>query len=430
MSRIYLQTAGPHDWQWHLARPNRHWKHGASSMALADAWEEASPSWPPAVQDALAKSHTLRDLELLLALPEHEVPLPGGSRASQTDLLVFAQSPEVGLVVIAVEGKCEEPFGDQTVADWRAQGGGREERLAYLLQVLRLSDNDALGHVRYQLVHRTASALIEARRFGAKHAVMLVHSFSSRDSWFDDFADFAALFGVDAQKDTCIDCSEVDGINLRLAWVSDAVPLINDALALKLGHRFDRAFAYARDLHRFHDRKETEIPYISHLMGVASIVLEDGGNENEAIAALLHDAVEDQGGAPVLKDIRHQFGDDVAAIVSACSDTDVTPKPPWRNRKAAYIEHLGDPKLPDGAVRVSLADKLHNARSILFDLRAGQDVFARFSAPVDDQLWYYRTLAETFSKLTDSPMVASLASVVDEIEADLRAAKAPARPAL
>ena len=182
-----------------------------------------------------------------------------------------------------------------------------------------------------------------------------------------------------------------------------------------LGPRLDAAFALARELHATQRRKKTEIPYVAHLLGVASLVLDDGGDEDEAIAALLHDAVEDQGGAPTLALIRERFGPRVAAIVAACSDTDVVPKPPWRARKEAYVAHLGDPDLPDGALRVSLADKVHNARAILFDLRAGHDVFARFSAPRDEQLWYYGALAAAFAELTDSPMVAELQRVVNEL---------------
>jgi len=150
-------------------------------------------------------------------------------------------------------------------------------------------------------------------------------------------------------------------------------------------------------------------------MAVAALVIEDGGDEDETIAALLHDAVEDQGGAPTLALIRARFGPRVAAIVEACSDTDETPKPPWRQRKAAYLAHLRDPALPEGALRVSLADKLHNARAIRADLRAGHDVFARFNAPREDQAWYYDALATTFAERAPGPMAAELRRVVDEV---------------
>ena len=150
-------------------------------------------------------------------------------------------------------------------------------------------------------------------------------------------------------------------------------------------------------------------------MAVAALVIEDGGDEDEAVAALLHDAVEDQGGAPTLALIRERFGTRVADIVEACSDTDETPKPPWRERKAAHLAHLRDPALPDGAMRVSLADKLHNARAILGDLRAGRDVFARFNAPREDQAWYYDALATTFAERAPGPMATELRRVVDEV---------------
>lgn len=149
-------------------------------------------------------------------------------------------------------------------------------------------------------------------------------------------------------------------------------------------------------------------------MAVAALVIEDGGDEDEAVAALLHDAVEDQGGAATLARIRERFGPRVAAIVEACSDTQEQPKPPWRARKEAYIAHLDGPGLPDGALRVSLADKLHNARAILADLRDGRDVFAHLNAPREEQAWYYDALATVFEERTRSPMAAELRRVVDE----------------
>jgi hypothetical protein len=413
MSRIYLPTTGSHEWQWLLARPHTHWKHGASAMALADAWEYAEP-WPPQVAAALATNPDLAGLELLLALPEHTVPLPGGATASQTDPFVLARSAAGDVVAIAIEGKTEEPFGEQTVAEWRLEeSAGRDARLAHLLEVLGLADDQRLKDVRYQLLHRTASAIIEARRFGARHAVMLVHSFSATGSWFDDFADFAKLYDLSVGVGQIAPAREFQDVELHLGWVSDTPRPLDPTPPL--GPRFDRALALARQLHSTQVRKGTEIPYISHLMGVASLVLEDRGDEDEAIAALLHDAVEDQGGQATLRRIRQLFGDRVARIVDACSDTDVVPKPPWRERKEAYLAHLKDPELPDGAIRVSLADKLHNARAILFDLRAGHDVFARFSAGPQDQHWYYDALATAFSEVTDSPMVEELRRVIDEL---------------
>ena len=187
-----------------------------------------------------------------------------------------------------------------------------------------------------------------------------------------------------------------------------------------LGKRFDQALAYASDLHRTQPRKATTIPYMSHLLGVASLVLEDGGEEDEAIAALLHDAVEDQGGEPTLQEIRRRFGDHVASIVEGCSDTDQVPKPPWRNRKEAYLRRLRD--APESVIRVSLADKLHNARSTARDLRVeGPAVWDRFNEKrAGEQLWYYRSLLEIFRARSRSPMVDELERVIEEIDSAAR----------
>ena len=135
-----------------------------------------------------------------------------------------------------------------------------------------------------------------------------------------------------------------------------------------LGERFSEALQFSALTQRSHVRKGSAIPYIGHLLGVCSLVIEDGGDEDEAIAALLRDAAEDQGGEEMLDEIRRQFGDRVAGIVAACSDTFETPKPAWRTRKQNYLEHLE--QQPQSVLRVSLADKLFNARAILRDLPA------------------------------------------------------------
>jgi GTP pyrophosphokinase len=181
-----------------------------------------------------------------------------------------------------------------------------------------------------------------------------------------------------------------------------------------LGPRFAEALPYAAQVHRDQVRKGTGVPYVSHLLGVAGIVLEHGGNEDEAIAALLHDAVEDQGGAPRLREIRQRFGDTVAAIVEGCTDTDEMPKPPWRPRKEAYIGHLAS---ASPSVRlVSAADKLHNARTILADYRRfGDAVWDRFSGGREGTLWYYGALVEAYRPHGVTPLVEELERVVGEL---------------
>ncbi len=165
--------------------------------------------------------------------------------------------------------------------------------------------------------------------------------------------------------------------------------------SIKIGTRFLRAFQFAAKMHAGQTRKASTIPYIAHLMGVASLVLEAGGDEDLAIAALLHDVVEDCGGAPMLKEVRRRFGSRVAKVVEGCTDADTYPKPPWRERKEKYIEHL---KKADADTKlVSAADKLNNVRSILSDYRAIEEsVWSRFKGGRDGTLWYYRTLRDVF----------------------------------
>jgi len=169
-----------------------------------------------------------------------------------------------------------------------------------------------------------------------------------------------------------------------------------------LSARFDEALAYAADAHRHQARKRTKIPYLSHLMAVASIVLEDGGDETTAIAALLHDALEDQG-AWRLDDIRTRFGDEVADAVRECSAEEKTETTEWQPRKERYIEQMrvASPR----AAHVSLADKLHNLRSIVDDYRRlGDALWNRFNAPDPSALvWYYQSLIDVYSDRDDIP---------------------------
>jgi (p)ppGpp synthase/HD superfamily hydrolase len=195
--------------------------------------------------------------------------------------------------------------------------------------------------------------------------------------------------------------------------------------AVKLGPRFLRAFEFAAEKHKNQTRKASTIPYIAHLIGVASLVLEAGGDEDLAIAALLHDVVEDCGGAPMLQEVRRKFGARVAKVVDGCTDADTEPKPPWRERKEKYIQHL---KKADVDTRlVSAADKLNNVRSILSDYRAiGESVWSRFNGGREGTLWYYRTLRDQFLRYKRNRITRELELAVGELEA-LAAGKSIAR---
>lgn len=183
----------------------------------------------------------------------------------------------------------------------------------------------------------------------------------------------------------------------------------------KLGARFNDAFLFAAEKHASQTRKKTDVPYIAHLMSVASLVLEAGGGEDEGVAALLHDVVEDCGGHPVLEEIRQRFGDRVANIVEGCTDAYTIPKPPWKQRKLDYLEVL---RRADEDVRlVSAADKLHNVRSILADYRReGDSVWERFSGRRDGTLWYYRAVLDVLRQGKANRLVDELERVVTELE--------------
>ena len=179
--------------------------------------------------------------------------------------------------------------------------------------------------------------------------------------------------------------------------------------------KFRQALQYAARVHAKQIRKKTQRPYIGHLMSVASIVIEYGGDEEMAMAALLHDTVEDQGGRPRLREIRKKFGKRVAHIVDGCTDSYSQPKPPWLERKRAYVARVGT-ESPE-ILLVSAADKLSNVRETLHDLRAqGDSVFERFAGKREGTLWYYRALVDEFRKAGTNPLVEELARTVQELE--------------
>jgi (p)ppGpp synthase/HD superfamily hydrolase len=186
---------------------------------------------------------------------------------------------------------------------------------------------------------------------------------------------------------------------------------------MKLTDRFTDAMTYTISLHQSQSRKNTDVPYITHLLAVTSLVLEEGGDEDLAIAALLHDAVEDQGGMDRLNEIRQLYGDHVAHIVEACSDSFTSPKSPWKIRKDYYLDHLKN--ADNDVLLVSLADKLHNSSTIYKDLlKEGGIIWDRFNGGKEGTIWYYKQLEEIFIKSNLSPiLVSQLVEYVNQIEA-------------
>lgn len=182
-----------------------------------------------------------------------------------------------------------------------------------------------------------------------------------------------------------------------------------------LGPRFCAAVQFAAQKHDGQTRKAKSVPYLAHLMSVSSIVLEAGGNEDCAIAALLHDVVEDCGGRPMLREVEDRFGPDVARMVEGCTDSFEEPKPPWRQRKDEYLSRL--PKEDSDTRLVSAADKIDNARSVLRDYRIhGETIWARFNGGREGTLWYYRALADEFNRSPADMLNSELERIVSELE--------------
>lgn len=216
MGKVLIPATGVEDWRKLLADPVKQWKWGHSAKATAHCWQKAD-GFPRRVKSVLSKSPDLAGLEALVVIPEHQVPLPGGSRPSQNDVWVLAGTRS-DLVSIAVEGKVSEQFGP-TVSEWYSQPSpGKKKRLQYLCDELGL-DCPPDGDVRYQLLHRTVSALIEARRFHARHAVMVVHSFSQEHEWFGDYERFLSLFKVQAVVNKVVRACRRGKVILHFAWV-------------------------------------------------------------------------------------------------------------------------------------------------------------------------------------------------------------------
>lgn len=219
MGRCYIPSDGPDAWQVFLADPAEQWKTGYSAKTLAHSWE-AGDHLPDEVTSLIktVPRYENEEPELLMAMPEWKVPLPGGARDSQNDVLALIG---VGgdLMVAAVEGKVSEPFGD-TIEKWYANPSeGKKKRLQYLCNLLGTAFPPA-GSLRYQLFHRAASAVIECKRFRARMPAMIVHSFSAEKAWFEDYAALVSLLGGSPELDRMSEIDLPDGFTLMLGWAS------------------------------------------------------------------------------------------------------------------------------------------------------------------------------------------------------------------
>jgi hypothetical protein len=217
-NKIYIPATKPEDWRQFLAKPI-HWKYGHSAMSLAYCWQEAD-EFPAAVSEVFNKSENnlFHDITILFAIPEHQVPLPpDGASPSQNDLFVLAKSNHQ-LISTTIEGKASEDFGE-LVSDWQ-NTPGREKELYFLCNALGLQLSK-VSDIRYQLIHRTVSALLEAKRFNAPNALMLVHSFKENIESLKDYQKFAAWFNIEAEPNTINKAGTLGGIDLYLGWVND-----------------------------------------------------------------------------------------------------------------------------------------------------------------------------------------------------------------
>lgn len=218
MNNIYTPTTSPEDWRRLLADPEKQWRKGYSARELAERWEGAS-GFPNEIQSLLADAEDpqLHNLEMLLAIPEYQVGLPGGSRPSQNDLFVLARTGDNRLSVIMVEGKVNESFGP-TLGEWLQNASpGKMKRLTFLCDQLGISPQHTPPTIRYQLLHRTVSALLMARRFTARYA-MIVHSFSQEHRWPEDYEAFLELFAARGHINTLTFLTSITDIQLFAGW--------------------------------------------------------------------------------------------------------------------------------------------------------------------------------------------------------------------
>ncbi|AVK96946.1 hypothetical protein FCT18_04655 [Lysinibacillus sphaericus] len=221
MGKFFVPSKGILSWKEYLADPLKQWKKGCSAFELAVSWENAN-NLPYTVDNVFKNSNItlFHNIEVLFGFPEYKVALPGGNASSQTDLYILAKAHNE-LIPMMIEGKVAEPFG-KTVDSWLGDNPseGKRKRLAYLLQLFALEEA-SVKKIRYQLLHRAASALIEANRVNAHNALILVHSFSKTAAWFEDFVAFVELFHISPKQNTIVGPIQFNHVNLYFSWITD-----------------------------------------------------------------------------------------------------------------------------------------------------------------------------------------------------------------
>lgn len=256
MEKYFVPTKGIDSWKELLSDPDKQWKPSYTPYELAKSWEGAN-NLPSSVQRAFEQSDIplLENVKVLYGFPEYKVSLPGGGAPSQNDLYLLANSGGA-LLPIMVEGKVSEPFGEE-VRIWKGENPsiGKINRLRSILELLGLNEVEVLNK-RYQLFHRTASAVIEAKNVHAHHALMLVHSFSQQAKWFDDYKEFVNLFGVKAKKDAVVGPVNVNGVQLYFGWVTDPIPLESKEYYYSL-FKTEKARSLAKEVDRYVYEKST-----------------------------------------------------------------------------------------------------------------------------------------------------------------------------
>lgn len=217
MNKIFIPTKDANSWKEFLAEPEKQWKSGYSARTLAHCWEDANGEFPSCIQRVFVSyKNLIGNIKPLLIFPEYKVNLPGGNRASQNDVFILAKNDDE-LYTIAVEGKVSESFGP-TLEEWlHNSSDGKKERIEYIKSLLNLNI-DLNPELRYQLFHRTASALIEAEKYNAKNAMLLIHSFSAENKWLEDYQKFTALFGQLGEVNKLYSF-QLNNINLLFCWV-------------------------------------------------------------------------------------------------------------------------------------------------------------------------------------------------------------------